>query len=220
MAEDAAVKELWGVEFQVVPDGLAEDQVVSFVNDLMEKARDVGGDQGRQASLLKLAEQTVVEADRIAEDIKAKARQEAEEAGAKELTARRAEAEQEAERIVREAKSEADRSLRDTIAEAEEQASEIVADARKEAQDITKAARDLVPGIASEAKLEAEYIVRRFTVQFVERIRSVVTDTANEMLPSLDDLMRDTGHKGILDEAEPAKSESEQKGKGRSSSKR
>jgi hypothetical protein len=41
--EKADVKEHWGVEFRVVPDGLAEDEVVSFVNNLMEQSR-VGGD--------------------------------------------------------------------------------------------------------------------------------------------------------------------------------
>ena len=38
----------------------------------------------------------------------------------------------------------------------------------------------------SEAKLQAEYIVRRFAVKFVEEIRTAVTGATNNMLPSLE----------------------------------
>ena len=53
----ADVKQLWGVEFNVVAEGLDEDEVVSYVNTIR-------ADQARQASLQKLAEQTVVEGSR------------------------------------------------------------------------------------------------------------------------------------------------------------
>ncbi len=62
-----------------------------------------------------------------------------------------------------------------------------------------------MPSIASEAKLEAEYIVRRFTVKFVEQLRSVVNDTSNSMLSGLDELLRESGHEGVLGEDEDAK---------------
>ena len=38
-AKGEVVRELWGVEFPVVSEGLAEDQVVSFVNKLYEVQR-------------------------------------------------------------------------------------------------------------------------------------------------------------------------------------
>ena len=68
--EKPNTKELWGVSFRVVPDGLAEDEVVSFVNKIMAKGRSPNEDQERQDSLRILAEQTVVEADRLAGEIK------------------------------------------------------------------------------------------------------------------------------------------------------
>ena len=64
------VKELWGTRFDVVQNGLSEEQVVSFVTDLMAEAQKAREGQERQSSLLKLAEQTVLEAERMAAEIK------------------------------------------------------------------------------------------------------------------------------------------------------
>ena len=198
--EKSEVKELWGVEFSVVPNGLSQEEVVSFVNNLMEQARKAGGEQDRQTSLLKLAEQTVVEADKLAESIKQQSRQEAEEEAAKVIAAAQGEAAERVQRLIQKAERDGTEQASEAVAKAEREAQELITKARKEAQLIVQAARDEVPGIESEAKLEAEYIVRRFTVKFVEEIRSVVTESSNNMLPSLDDLTREAGHGGILDE--------------------
>ena len=52
----------------------------------------------------------------------------------------------------------------------------------------------------SEAKLEAEYLIRRMTVKFVEEIRSVVTDTSNNLLPSLEAEIAKSGEAAMLPE--------------------
>ena len=70
MAGKAEVKQLWGTEFHFVSKGLAEEEVVSFVEKLMDQARETGEDHDRQSSLLKLAEQTVVEADKLGSLVK------------------------------------------------------------------------------------------------------------------------------------------------------
>ena len=87
MENAEAKKVLWGEEFHVVPEGLAEDEVVSFVDDLMEQSRQIRDDQERQASLHRLAEQTVVEADKLAASIKQQARGEAEAEAARLIAA-------------------------------------------------------------------------------------------------------------------------------------
>ncbi len=200
--EKEDVRELWGNEFRVVPEGLSEEEVVSFVNGLMEKSRQGRQDKGQQASLLKLAEQTVVEADKLAESIKQQAREEAEEESAAHLAAAQEQAREQAQRLVKKIERGATEQSSAAVAKAEGEAGEIVADARREAQSIIQVAKEMVPGIVSEAKLEAEYIVRRFTVKFVEEIRSTVSETSNNMLPGLDELMKETGHGGVLEEGD------------------
>ena len=181
------------MEFRVVPDGLAEDEVVSFVNNLMEQSRVGGDDDDRQGSLRKLAEQTVVEADKLAESIQQQARKDAEEASAKVLAAAEEQAQVHAQRIIKRAERDADSQSRQTTAKAE-----------KEAQDSLQEARERAANIEAEAKVEAEYIVRRMTVKFVEELRSAVTDTASDMLPTLDAQMKALGHGGVSGEATEA----------------
>ncbi len=162
-------------------------------------------DRDRQASLLKLAEQTVVEADKLAESIKEQAKKEAEEERSKIVSAAREEAKAAAERVMSRAEREATDQLETAVKKAEQDANEILANARKESERILQTAREKLPGIESAAKLEAEYIVRRFTVNFVEEIRSAVTDAAEQMLPNLDDLMQRSGQQGVLEEGADGK---------------
>lgn len=184
--EKSDTKELWGVDFRVVPDGLAEDQVVSFVNNMMEQNRSGRDEQERQDSLRKLAEQTVVEADKLAEEIRQQARQDAEDEAARTRSAAEEQARTEADRIVKQAERDVAAESRVALARAKKQAQDIVTKARSESKTIIQASRDRSTAMEAEAKLEAEYIVRRLTVKFVEEVRSVVTETSNSILPSLD----------------------------------
>ena len=209
------VKQLWGVEFHVVPQGLDEGEVVSYVDG-------VRADQARQASLQKLAEQTVVEADKLAEGIKKQARQEAEEEASRIVAAAEQQAQEQVQRLINREKKNASDASNSTIAKAETDAQEIVESAKKKAELIVQGAREQVPGIESQAKLEAEYVVRKFTVGFVEQIRSVVNETANNMIPSLDGLLKESGYPGALEEVSTSKPAiaASTRGKTRASSKR
>ena len=198
------VKELWGVQFSVVPEGLAENEVVSYVDDLREEVRKEREERERQASLLKLAEQTVIEADKLAESIKDQARKDAQEEAAGIIAASDGTAQEQANKIKSEAERDAEAQTSATIAKALSGAEEIIAKARKEAQEVIESVREKAASMEAEAKLEAEIIVRRFTVRFVEEIRSVVTETSNNILPNLDDLMRESGHSGVLGEGTDA----------------
>ena len=211
MAE-AYIREHWGTQFHVVPEGLAEDEVVSFVDELMKK----GGKEDKQASLVKLAEQTVVEADRLAESIKEQARKEAEDERAGAVAAAKEQASEQAQRLVKRAERDAAAQAEATLAKTQNDAKDIIANAHTEAQAITQSARDKVTAIESQARVEAEYIVRRFTVRFAEELRSVVADTSNNMIPNLDQLMKESGHGSVLEEGpdgKPAISSAASKGK-------
>ena len=216
MAE-AHVREHWGTQFHVVPEGLAEDEVVSFVDELMEKGRK----EEKHASLVKLAEQTVVEADRLAESIKKQARKEAEDERAGAIAAAKEQAREETQRLVKRAERDAVVQAEATLARTQSEAQDIIAKAQKEAQDITESAREKVTAIESQAHVEAEYIVRRFTVRFAEELRSVVVDTSNNMIPNLNRLMKESGHGSGLSDGDDAKAAiSPGASKGKSSSRR
>ena len=195
--------------------------MLDFVNGLMEKTGHGQSVADRQTSLLKLVEQTVVEADKLAAGINEQARQEAQEEGARLISASKQTAEEQAQRLLERAKREAFEQTGEIVAGAERDAREIIEKAHKEALGITQVARDKLASVESEAKLEAEYIVRRFTVRFVEELRSAVTDTSNNMLPGLDHLMKESGYGHVLEEEPESKAAIPAgKGKDRSSAKR
>lgn len=214
MVDSSDVKELWGTEFHVVADGLSEEEVVSYVEKLKDEARKANEEHVRQSSLLKLAEQTVVEADKLAESIKIEARQEAEAETAKMVAGAEGQAQEQVQRLIRKAERDAAAQTAELIAKAEQESQDAIERARKEGQEIIAEARDRVTSIESEAKLEAEYIVRRFTVKFVEEIRSAVTEASNNLLPSLDDIVSEASKQvGANDKGDQPAIESERKTK-------
>jgi len=119
MAKDFT--ELWGRKFEIVKNGLSEDQVVSYVNELNAEHEKLSQRQEHLVSLTKLAEKTVTEAEKLSEEIKREAAEEAKSEAAK---------------LVAEAETRAEQS-------AEEKRSEIIASATKEAESIkTNAERE------------------------------------------------------------------------------
>ena len=103
---------LWGREFTRVRDGLDERQVKAYVDGLLSK---LNGDQGTphsySASLDRLAEQTVLEAEKLANQLREEARQ------------IRLQAQVEAQRLIAEARASA-KEQGDAIAQVATRASE------------------------------------------------------------------------------------------------
>ena len=96
-------------EFNRVKNGLDEAQVASFINELIEERDKLAQSQEHIASLTRLAEMTVVEADRLATQVKTE-------------TAEQAKAESTA--IIDKAKEQAQQMTEQKLAEAEEIANE------------------------------------------------------------------------------------------------
>ncbi|MBM3944237.1 MAG: hypothetical protein FJ317_01940 [SAR202 cluster bacterium] len=189
MAQKAAsYKEHWGVKFSVVPQGLSEEQVVSYIEDLNSKSKALN-EKERHSSLLRLAEQTVVEAEKLATEIKDRARQQAEADAAKARDELISAAKAEAADIIKSAEDDAAERLSDAKGKANEEAKAILTKARREAQGILEEANERVKSVESEMRLEAEFVVRRMTQNIAEGLRRTITDTTNEILPSLDTLV-------------------------------
>ena len=68
---------LGGREFNRVKNGLDEAQIKSFIDELVKERDELAQSQHHAASLKKLAETTIVEADRLAKQIKAEASEQA-----------------------------------------------------------------------------------------------------------------------------------------------
>ena len=162
-AEEAKVKELWGVSFSIAPQGLSEEQVVSFVNELMEKSAAEREKHEKQASLLKLAEQTVVEADRLAETIKERARNESQAEAAMIRAEAETSAREDARKIIEAAEQEAAAQSSAAIAKAQGEGQELILKALAEGQRILEDSRGRVASKDAEAKLAAEFTLRRTT---------------------------------------------------------
>ena len=104
---DSQVISLWGHDFDLVEKGLSEPQVVAFVNELLGRRGSPGQKQAPSASLTKLVERMVTEADKLAAEIKAEAKAEAasiRETARAEAAQIEAEARQEAELLTSAAK--------------------------------------------------------------------------------------------------------------------
>ena len=180
------VKHLWGAEFSVVPEGLSERQVVSFVNDLIARAQGNGAETERHSSLVQLAEKTILEAHKLAESIKEKATRDA-EAEAETITKlAREKAGEQVARVLESAQREAEMDANAVAAQAESQAQQIARKAHREAQDILHTAKQQAVDIASEARLEAEYTVRKLTSRVSDELRAAVATISSSILPDLD----------------------------------
>lgn len=127
-----SVVELWGREFNLARNGLDEEQVVSFVNELIGERDLLIQRVEHLSALTKLAEKTVVEADRLAGEIK--------------------------EEAVDQAKAEADA----IVAKAEEQAQQVVEEKRTEIITIaTKEVEAIKANAEREAELFIQHQRRK-----------------------------------------------------------
>ena len=89
---------LGGREFKRVKNGLDEAEIAYFVDELIKERDELGQSQHHIASLSKLAETTIVEADRLAKQIKAEASEQAKAESAAVIDKAREQAQQMAER--------------------------------------------------------------------------------------------------------------------------
>jgi len=126
--------ELWGHEFKKAAEGLDKTEVVSFVTELMKKNETLLKRAEHLASLTKLAEKTIVEADNVAKQV----HNEAEEKAKAEAKAILAEAEEQGQKIIEEKRAEAlaraNREVEDIKAKAQQQAEKLLEEKIKEIQ--------------------------------------------------------------------------------------
>ena len=125
-------RQLWGRDFDIVKEGLDESQVAMFITELIGERDELLQRQDHLASLTKLAERTVAEADKLAADI---GKEIEEESRAK------------ADMILAQAEKEAQELM-------EQKRAEILDVANKEAQEVRDRAQQEAAAIKARAQQE------------------------------------------------------------------
>ncbi len=160
-------RQLWEREFNIVKEGLAEEEVVAFVDNLI--AQHEASQRDSAASLQSVIKTAVTDAEQIAASIKLKAQ---------------TEAEAEANRIISQAKQEA----RETAQEIERRA-EIAA--QKETEDILSVATKRAEITEVEAKQKALLFLLRAREEIEKEIREEYKEAYARLSSPLQNLMNE-----------------------------
>lgn len=136
-----SVKNLWGRDFALVPDGLSEGDVTAFVEEIMSRHKDADERLEHIDSLHRLASDTLREAQELAEVHKTEGRKRADDE-AQVVIAEATEraqaiidfAEKQARELKQEAKTESERETASAMLVAETKAKELIVSAQASAQ--------------------------------------------------------------------------------------
>lgn len=158
-----AKKPLWGQEFEIVDEGLSEEQVAGFVDNLMSKCRALEEQQKNFLSLGSLTERAAIEADKTAAGIKARAR---------------SEAEAEAARII----AEANQRTQEMMAEAKKAAQEAT---QQEVQGILQAALRKAAIVELQAKQQGQLFLIRSRESIEGDLREEVKEAYYRLISAL-----------------------------------
>jgi len=169
------VVELWGREFNIVKSGLSEAQVVSFVNDLVKQHDMLLQRQEHLAALTKLAERTVTEADKLADETKREAINQARAEAARILADAEGRAKAEAARIIAEAEARAQQMVKEKEAEA-------MAAATEQAEAIKSGAERLADEVRREAAAQARAEVSRIIAEAQAKGQQIIKEKEGEAM--------------------------------------
>ena len=129
IGKHAHTRNLWGKEFSIVGEGLAEAEVVAFVSELLQRQH--------HQSLMELAQRTVIEAEKLGRSLREKARGEAEAEAARIVS----QAQARAEDIDQQAQQAALSLKENAREEAEDESTTLISQAQARAEEIAEAAR-------------------------------------------------------------------------------
>ncbi len=152
---DSKMKEIWGRKFKIVKNGLDEAEVFSFIGGLIDQNNALTSKLEHLDSLTKLAERTVIEANKQAQTIKKEVEGKANASAASIIAEAEEKAKNEIDRITSGAEQKAKKSAEEKITAAEQQAQLILTAAQEKAESIKTNADDEANRIIAEAKQNA-----------------------------------------------------------------
>ena len=147
------------------------------------------------------AQQTIDSAKRRSETVTSEAAAEALSESEKTLNSARSESEKmlskaqsDSDKLVSKAKEESDKLLNKAksdseanVGSANSEVQEILGKARQEAQGIIKASQTRADSTESNARLEAEFFIRKTTQSVTDEIRASVMEICNNLLPTVEE---------------------------------
>jgi len=129
------LKEIGGQKFRIVKNGLDEAEVASFISTLTRQKNELADKLEHLSALTKLAESTVVEAEKQAKSIRMQAEEEAKAQAASIIGAAEEQAKSEGDKIIAESKQRAEEVAQTRVALAERQAEETIKNAEAKAEE-------------------------------------------------------------------------------------
>jgi vacuolar-type H+-ATPase subunit H len=145
------VKEMGGQRFRIVKNGLDEAEVSSFISTLIQQNNELINKVEHLNALTKLAESTVVEAEKQANSIKMQTEEEAKAQAASIIAAAEEQAKSEADKIIAESKQRAEEVAQARVSLAERQAEETIKNAEARAGNVKRVAEEEASRIVAEA---------------------------------------------------------------------
>lgn len=155
MDTDSKAKEIWGRKFKIVKNGLDEAEVFAFIGGLIDQNNALTGKLEHLDSLTKLAERTVIEANKQAQIIKKEVEEKANASAASIIAGAEEKARKEVDRIISETEQKAKRTAEEKITVAEKQAQSILTASQEKAESIKSNADGEAKRMIAEAKQSA-----------------------------------------------------------------
>lgn len=177
--KEGKVTNLWGRQFTIVKNGLDEGEVFSFLGNLIEQNSEYVVRLENLESLKRLAESTVMEANKQAQQTLTEIEQQANETATAIISDAEAKAKTEADSVITEAQKKAKLDAETVLAEAEKTSQDKVSTAEQRSQGILERARTEAKKTKAVAEQEAEKIISKATQEAEESAR-VAADAAEE----------------------------------------
>jgi vacuolar-type H+-ATPase subunit H len=180
---DSKIREIWGRKFKIVKNGLDEAEVFSFIGGLIDQNNALASKLEHLDSLTKLAERTVIEANKQAQSIKKEGEEKANASAASIIAEAEEKARKEIDRIASEGERKARQSAQEKIAAAEQQGQSMLTAAEEKAESIKANADDEANRITAEAKQNAiatEQQAQEILKTAEEKTESIKTNANDE----------------------------------------
>ena len=187
------LKEIWGQKFRLVKNGLDEAEVASFISTLTRQKNELAGKLEHLSALTKLAESTVVEAEKQAKSIRMQVEEEAKAQAASIIAEAEEQAKSEGDKIIAESKQRAEEVRQTGVALAERQAEETIKNAEARAGEVKRVAEEeasrIVAGATEKAKKEAMLIAQQSNQLLMRSRKMAEREIAEKFKKVCDELL-------------------------------
>jgi vacuolar-type H+-ATPase subunit H len=190
------LKEIGGQKFRIVKNGLDEAEVSSFVSALTRQNNELASKLEHLSALTKLAESTVVEAEKQAKSIRMQTEKEAKAQAASIIATAEEQAKSEGDKIVAESKQRAEEVRQTGVALAERQAEETIKNAEARAGEVKRMAEEeasrIAAGATEKAKKEAMLIAQQANQLLMRSRKMAEREIAEKFKKVCDELLSST----------------------------